>query len=229
MAVGYGTWYNQLANAGPQFAVNLVDGLVTTLVVLIILSIGYIVTKLLVFALNTALEKIKFEKFLRSHGVHDALLGFTATSLLTLLLGLAVMVSFLGVAAEVVNINVLTTISIWMLSYLPSLVEGVAIIAIALMAADYICDNLGKAEHVPFINALTIAIKVFIAYNALVIALPLVLPNASVALLETTFQLVIGALALGLGLGMAIAIGLGFKDTIADIAKKNKPKLMRTF
>ena len=55
----------------------------------------------------------------------------------------------------------------------------------------------------------------------MVIALPLVLPNADVEILKTTFFLIVGAFARP-SAGLAIAIGLGTKDTIAAVQEKQK-------
>ncbi|MEM2963519.1 MAG: hypothetical protein QXW70_02395 [Candidatus Anstonellales archaeon] len=224
MAVEYGELYLRLANSGVDFVTNIVEGVVAALLVLIILSIGYIVARALVFVLKKALLQIKFEKFLAMHGIHDALFGFTATSLLSLLLGLAVMVAFLGIAADVAGVPTLVAIADWAGGYIYSFTQGVVVLAVALIAADYVTDNLTRAKHVPFLNLLGVGIKVFIAYNALVMALPLLIPDVSVELLTTSFQLAIGAIALAVGLGGAIAIGLGFKDAVAEIAKKKKSK-----
>ena len=70
-------------------------------------------------------------------------------------------------------------------------------------------------------------VTLFIAYNALVIAMPLLLPSADPSLLVWSFLVLLGAFAIALGFGAAIAIGLGMKDTVADIAKKHKDKFDR--
>ena len=113
------------------------------------------------------------------------------------------------------------------LGYLPSLVQGLIIVLAALMAADYLTDRIKSSKKLPFANSVGILVQLFIAYNALVIALPLLLPSADPSLLVWSFLVLLSAFAIALGFGSAIAIGLGMKDTVADLAKKHKDKFNR--
>jgi len=115
------------------------------------------------------------------------------------------------------------------MGYLPSLLQGVIIIMAALMAGDYVTDRMKESKKMPFANTVAIAVEVFIAYNALVIAMPMLLPAADPSLLVWSFLVLLSALALALGLGAAIALGLGMKETVADVAKKHKDKINRLF
>ncbi|HIH18379.1 TPA: hypothetical protein HA225_00200 [Candidatus Micrarchaeota archaeon] len=77
----------------------------------------------------------------------------------------------------------------------------------------------------PFANSVAIVIELFIAYNALVIAMPLLLPAADPSLLIWSFLIMLAAFGIALGFGAAIAFGLGMKDAVADVAKKHKSKI----
>jgi hypothetical protein len=114
-------------------------------------------------------------------------------------------------------------------SYLPMLVQGIIIIMIALLAGDYIGDRIKTSKKVPFANSVALAVDLFIAYNAIVIALPLLLPAADPSLLVWSFLVLLSAVAIALGFGSAIALGLGMKDSVADVAKKHKDKINKFF
>jgi hypothetical protein len=101
------------------------------------------------------------------------------------------------------------------------------ILLAALMAADYLTDRIKESKKLPFANGIGLLVTLFIAYNALVIAMPLLLPSADPSLLVWSFLVLLAAFAIALGFGAAIAIGLGMKDTVSDIAKKHKDKFDR--
>lgn len=211
-----------LAKVGENFVVTLAD----LVVVLLFLFIGYAVAKFLSYFLHRFLEKIKLEEWIKDREMHDALLGFSLTTILDKLMKLLVVAVFLGVAAESVGFVFLRDIVLWFVGYVPWLIQGVVILVLALLAGDYVTDKI-KTAKIPFARPLAIVLEVFIAYTALVIALPLVLPNANVEILKTAFVLLVGGVVLAIGLGLAIAIGLGAKDAVSDIAKSKKKELER--
>jgi len=146
----------------------------------------------------------------------------TLTGLATMLVKLVIIASFLGIAADVTNIEFLRGLVTAFINYVPMLLQGLVIIVLAMLAIEYVTDRIEAGKQIPFAKTVAMVAKAFVAYTALVIALPLVLPSADVELLRVSFYLLVGSLAVSLGLGMAIAIGLGLKDTVSDLAKKRK-------
>jgi hypothetical protein len=213
-----------LITSGRGFVGNLLEGLIAFGILVVVLAIGLFVANLLGQILREFFSRLKLEKFLESHGVHDAFVGFTFTGIAVALLKLYVMVAFLGIAADIVKIGLIATLAMQAMNYLPSLLQGLIIVMAALMAGDYITDKMKESKKIPFANSVAIAVELFIAYNALVIAMPMLLPAADPSLLVWSFLVLLSALAIALGLGAAIAIGLGMKDTVADVAKKHKDK-----
>jgi len=136
-------------------------------------------------------------------------------------------VAFLGIAAEIIQMPMLYMLAAQAIIYLPSLAQGLVILLVALMAADYLNDKIKESKKLPFANGIGVLVTLFIAYNALVIALPMLLPAADPSLLVWSFLVLLSAFAIALGFGAAIAIGLGMKDTVSEIAKKNKDKFSR--
>lgn len=216
----------RLAEAVSLVAKDFVVGLASIIVVLFFLVLGWLVGKILVRILHAFLEGIQLEEKLEKKGVHDALLGFTATGILSTFVKLATYAVFLGIAASVVKLGFLELLVLRFIDYVPLLIQGVTVLALFMLGADYVTDRI-KASKVPFSKILGIAVEVLIVYTGVVIALPLVLPGADVEILKTTFSLILGGLVLAVGLGLAIAIGLGTKDTIASVAKKKEKTLER--
>jgi len=194
-------------------------------VFVLIMAAGWYVAGLLAIVLRRFASEIKIEKYLEKHGVHDAFLGFTITDIVVALLKLYVLVAFLAIAGGVIKVPMLAFLSAQIIGYLPMLFQGLVILLAALLAGDYITDRIKSNKKLPFANAIAIVIEVFIAYNALVIAMPMLLPAADPSLLVWSFLIVLAAFGIAFGFGSAIALGLGLKDTVADIAKKNRKKI----
>lgn len=221
-------FYPPLQNAIENVLQNFVEGVAELLIVLIFLLIGYIVSKFLIHILDKFLEYFKLEERLEEKGVHDALAGFTLTHILSIIVKLLTVSVFLGIAASVTNLTFLGNLVWWFIGYVPLLVQGIVVLVLALLAGDYVTDRIKQAK-IPFSRFIALVTEVFIAYTAIVVALPLVLPNVNVEVLKTAFTLVLGAFAVALGLGFAIAIGFGLKDTVADVAKSKRKDIEKMF
>jgi len=225
--MAYGEMLGQLQTNTTGFVGGVLEGLAAFCILVIIMFVGVAVANVLGKVLRLFFKELKMERFLASHGVDDALVGFTFTDVAAAVLKLYIVVAFLGIAADVVKVPMLTYVSVQAISYLPSLVQGLIILIAGLMAGDYITDRIKTSKKIPFANTVAMLIELFIAYNALVIAMPLLLPAADPSLLIWSFLVVLGALAFAIGLGAAIALGLGLKDTVAEVAKKHKDKFNR--
>jgi len=218
---------DQLQASAVGFIGGLLEGVFAFCVLVAIMLIGIYVADLLGRVLKEFLKRVRLEKFLESHGVHDAFLGFTLSGIAIILLKLYVVVAFLGIAADAIKTPMLLVIAGQAIAYLPSLAQGLIILLAALMAGDYLTDRIREHKKLPFANTIGIIVELFIAYNALVIALPLLLPAADPSLLVWSFLVLLAAFAIAVGFGAAIAIGLGMKETVAGIAKKHKDKFDR--
>jgi hypothetical protein len=214
--------YARLAEALALKAVDFVSGLAAFLVVIIFLALGWLVSKVLTWLARHFLDEFKVEAELKKHGIDDSLWGFTFTDVAVVFIHLLTLSAFLGMAADIVNLNFLSDLVLWFIGYVPLLLQGLVVLVLALMAGDYVTDRIKKSKVVPFANFVGVFIEIFIVYTAIVIALPLVLPNADVEILRFTYYIVLGAFAVALALGLGIALGLGLKDTVSDIAEDKK-------
>jgi len=218
---------DQLQASSVGFLGSLLSGVFAFCILVAVMLIGIWIANLLGNVLKEFFRRIKFEKFLEGHGVHDAFLGFTLSGIAIIMLKLYVVVAFLGIAADIIQMPMLYMLAAQAIVYLPSLAQGLVILLVALMAADYLNDKIRENKKLPFANGIGILVTLFIAYNALVIALPMLLPAADPSLLVWSFLVLLSAFAIALGFGAAIAIGLGMKDTVSEIAKKNRDKFSK--
>ncbi|MBI5061775.1 MAG: hypothetical protein HZB67_05690, partial [Candidatus Aenigmarchaeota archaeon] len=204
---------------------NFVEGIGALVVVILFLVVAWVVSKILVHILKRFLEEIQLEEKFREHGIHDALLGFNFTHVLAMLLKLTVYAAFLGIAAETVNLKFMTSIVLWFVGYVPLLVQGIVILLFAMLAADYVTDHIKKTKVIPFANFVGVFFEVFVVYTAIVMAIPLILPNADTEILRFTYYIILGAIGFALALGLGIALGLGLRDTVAKVAEKKRPEI----
>ena len=217
----------QLQASSANFLGSLLSGVFAFCILAAVMLIGIWVANLLGPVLKEFFQRAKLEKFLEGHGVHDAFFGFTLSGIAIILLKLYIVVAFLGIAADMIQMPMLFMIATQAIGYLPSLAQGLVILLAALMAADYLTDRIKESKKLPFANSIGVLVTLFIAYNALVIAMPMLLPSADPSLLVWSFLVLLSAFAIALGFGAAIAIGLGMKDTVAEIAKKNRDKFSK--
>lgn len=219
----------QAQTGATSFLNNILQGVYAIVILAVLLFVGVYIAGWVGKVLKAFFDKIKFEKFLEGHGLHDAFLGFTLSGIMSVLVQLYIVLAFLGIAADVVNVPMLSYFSLQAINYYPLLLQGLVVLLFALMAGDYLTDKIKTSKKLPFANNIALLVEFFIAYNALVIVLPMLFPAASPTLLIWSFMAILGAFVLAFGLGAAIAIGLGLKDTVAEVAKKNKDKFNKLF
>ena len=213
---------SKLTDSLSGFVAQFVNALIAIVIISVYLIIGYGIALFLNAIIVRVFDEIEIEKKIRRHKLNQLLLGYTLTGITTVLVKLFVVLAFLGTATQVVSLGLITDIIKWMVIYIPSVVEGIIVIVVGLVFADYLARIIRKSNELPITNIVAGITQLFIAYIALVLALPLILPGVKVAILEKAFELFLGAGAIAIGFGLAIAFGLGMKDAIAVAAKKNQ-------
>lgn len=207
---------------------NFVNAFADLIVLIGFLVIGYIVGRFVSYLVKNFLKRVKFEKWLEERGIADALPGFTLTGVFDKIIKLVSIAVFLGIAAEVTELVFVRDLVLWFIGYVPLLLQGLAILILALIGGDYVTDRI-KASNIPFARFIGVVFEVLVVYTALVISLPLILPNADVDILKNAFTLIITGVILAFSLGFAIAFGLGAKDVVREVAKKKEKDLEKLF
>jgi len=212
----------QLSNSAQTFVQGFVNVIIAILIILVFLVIGYIVAKIISKIINEILKNIKFEKILNKAKIPPKFAGFTATGIILVLAELFIVLAFLGAATDLplVQLGVITEVIKWIIGYIPILIQGLIVLVVAMIFANYVSDIIRKSEKIPLANAIAFIIQLFIGYAALVMAIPLILPNADVGILKSAFEWFIAALAIAFGIGLGIATGFSLRKPIERAAEK---------
>lgn len=203
-------------------AIRIVEAVWAIIAIAVFLVIGVIVAKIVAWIIGKALEGVKLEAFLKKHKVHNAMLGFSLTQIIQALIGLYIIFVSLGAAAQMISINYVSNIILKILGYIPSLAQGILLIVAALLIADYVTNWIKEKKSVVFSHQIGVAIEVLVAYIAVVLALPLILPNVDITILLELFKLLLTGLVIAICGGFALALGLGLKTPIEKAASKNQ-------
>jgi hypothetical protein len=213
--------YEKISDSLIKFAGQATDAILAILVILIFFAIGFIIAIIIGKIVEKIIKTSKIEKTL-TRKEEFVVAGFPITDIVTFLIKVFVIFAFLGAATEIVQLGFITNVIAWITGYLPRLVEGVVVILGALILSDYVVKIIRKSKDIPVVNLTALVVQIFIAYVALVIALPLILPSVDVTILTQAFIWFVGACAIAIGVGLGIAMGLGLREPIAEAAKKHK-------
>ncbi|MFH1240204.1 MAG: hypothetical protein V1672_03225 [Candidatus Diapherotrites archaeon] len=197
---------------------------IAVVVILAFFVVGYAVALAINWLIVRALEfkHITLEERIKKRGLEKALMGFSITKLITLFVKVYVVFAFLGAAADILAINFISRVVSAFLTYLPSLAQGVAIVAGTMLVATYVGNHITADRNMRFGNYIAAGFKIALTYVALLMALPLVLPNVSVDPLMSILSYLMLVLVVGVGLAVGLAVGLGLKEPIAKAAMKNQ-------
>lgn len=209
--------------------VNIVISLIIGLALLVI---GYGVAVVIETILKRAFERSRIEEKLKEQGLSGALLGFSLSGIITGLIKWIVFLWFLVSAISVIEnaflvykegaaTPVLTSFLVSFVNFLPALLQGIIVLIVGFLLADYLAGAVRKGMKVQA-NTVAAAVKVIVVYFAVTIALSNPAYGINVGIITTIFNYFVLAVAVGLGGGIAIALGLGLKDSISRVAKKHE-------
>ncbi len=164
-----------LMDFGNTLLTRTTDALYVAIVFAVLFLVGLVVAKIVNSVIKEILKKGKLEDTIKAKGLENALLGFKVTQVITTLIGLYVVLVFLGAAADIVNIGSFTGTINGLIGYLASFSQGVIIVGIVLFIATYITNVIKKSGKFLFANQAASVLKFIIAYLGLILALPLLL------------------------------------------------------
>ena len=174
---------------------------------------GYIVASLLGGVTKDVIKKLKVEKMLKQAGVGGNIVSISIANVTSIIVFFYVFLFFLALGGEVARLKFLLLWSQSAMAYLTSAVQGVVILAVGFVIGGYLSKVIAHEESM-WHRAAGFFTELFIEYNALVIALPMLLPNADVSILKSSFLVMLFGISLGGALAMGIGLGLGAQDVI---------------
>ncbi|MBI1973805.1 hypothetical protein HYS54_03245 [Candidatus Micrarchaeota archaeon] len=206
-----------------SLGLNAVEGVKAAIIVLVFLAVGWIIAWAVARVVIEIFKRVKLEQAFKDRGIPFEVAGFSMTRVVALLLRVFIVLGFIGagVANSGTGLQELRPIIMGFVFYVPHLIVGLIVLIAGLVLARYLADVVRRSEEVPAAHMAAIVVQVFVAYAAIVTALPEILPRVDVSILSDAFKWFVAAAGIAIGIGVGIAIGLGLKDQIARTASQH--------
>ncbi len=194
----------------------LLPGLVT-LVLLFIL--GYILGTLLKAFVKQFLNSIKFEKYLKAHGLEDSLGKVELTEVIAQIFKYYLWLLVLQIALTQLGpgLSALTDFIREMIFIAPVVLGSVALVVVAAIFGEWVREKIVEVGKEPYLKTLGKLFKYFIIFLAIIVGLDTL--NFQTAIIKMVIMAVLVAVAVGFGLAVGIAFGLAGQDTAKDLIK----------
>jgi len=208
-----------------QIGKFLLDGLL----VIIILIIGWIISRVIKTIVTKGLRTVKLDELSGSIGLNELLDKGGITYSLSELMGvicywLAILVSFM-VAINAVGLTIAADLLNKIVLYIPNVIAAIFILVLGMFVATILrnivitaANNAGLSQTrllSKVVEVIVIAFSIFVALEQLKIG---------IRITELTLSIILGAV----GLGLALAFGLGCKDIagkfVNELIEKVKSK-----
>ncbi len=202
-------------------AVNTFNVLVASAIVVLFVLLGIFVAAIINRIIRHLFEKVGVEEVMKKMDVTNALRGFTVTGIVTALVKVYVVLAFLGAAANLIELNFFVTVIHQVISYIPMFIQGLLIIIGAVVLTHY-KRRVIRETKIPFAHQIALLSTGLVLYIAVIMALPLILPNVDTSSLLMILQTFMISLFVAIALGFGLAIGLGLKEPIAKAGLKHQ-------
>lgn len=195
---------------------NFIIGLPSLIYAIIWLIVGLIIGKVIGRIVKEILIKAKLDEFI----VEKEKLKIKFSDLFATISRWVIYLVFIVIAAEALNIAVITSLVSSAIGFLIGVVEATIIVIVGYSLALYIKDKVmgTKTVYGDFVGKILFFL---ILYVSIALALPFV--GIDVTLINWILIVIVASL----GLGFAIAIGLGMKDVMRDFAKDYAKKFRK--
>ncbi len=185
---------------------------------ILLLLVGWIISGVLYKFIRGTIVTIGLEKTLKNYGV-DTVGGINISHATATLIKVYVFLLFAWEGVRQLGLEIFSEFMRGLMSYIPEVILGLAMIIFALMVADFTGTRIKKSK-VQFAASLAVVAQVVITLVGVTIALPK-FGIEDVEIIKYSFLIIV----LCMGLGFAIAMGLGLKDSFAKIGGRYTKKL----
>jgi hypothetical protein len=212
----------QLLNPVQTIGYSLINFVISLLFAAVIIALGYVVAWAVHWAVKSALDRAKIDKWLRKNNL-DKSIGFASVSGLgASLVKWYIFLIFLIPAVEFISLGGLTSLLVGIVSWLPRVIVAIAVMMFGLILADFVSDCMSKAKG-PAVKHMSNLVRILIIVVVAVIALQEL--HLKLQLAESTFLIVLTGITLALSLAVGIGFGLGLRDEAKVLVKKWVKKL----
>lgn len=194
---------------------------------LIILIIGWIIAKMIKWAVLRVLKAIKFNNLTGKLGINDYLskggINTTGAGLIASLVYWIIMLSVLNTFFNSLGLEVVSTLLNSVILYIPNIIVGCILLVVGMYLAEFVSGFVVatlKAGSFDNSNAETLGKVAHTVVMFFVAAMVLSQLGIGKEIVQSVVQIVLG----GLGLAVAIAFGFGGRDWAGHIVNKYFPK-----
>lgn len=195
--------FSKLINQSSTFISNLLSAIV-------ILVIGWLVAKICSWVIRTALEKLGADKLGEKIQDLEVLkkykLEFKLSKLIATVAYVFIMLFLSVSAADTLGVPAISNMFLMLVNFIPKLIVALIMILVGLFIADYarkFVETICKSFNISSGKLIGMAVFFFISFISIILALGQAGINTK--LLESSFNIIIAALALSFSIGYGIA------------------------
>jgi small-conductance mechanosensitive channel len=209
-----------MSDALMQMVYSVIAFLPNLVAAIIILLIGWLVGRLLGKVISGILDKIGVDDALLKTSVGKAIeqSGTSVVTFFDLIVRWFIYLIAIVAAANVLQLEFLTTLFQNIVVYLPHVAMFLIILIAGFIMVDYFADLLdgwGKTQDIEFLGLIIMLLRVFFYFIILILALSQLLIDLTI--IYTFVTPIAWGVGIGLGAGIAIFIGFGLKDRAPQI------------
>ncbi|WP_291785529.1 hypothetical protein [Cecembia sp.] len=203
-------WAEVTLNAFLKMGEQLSSNLLSVLGAVIILVLGWLITRLITFVLGKVLEKSKIDglskKLNESKSFGNSKIEFDLSKVILAFVKWIMYLVFLTVAADILNWTVISNEITNLLAYLPRLFSALALLIIGLYIANFIKKAIkGFLEAIAFSGAGLVSSIIFFIIAVIFILTALNQAGIDISVITGNLIIIVG----GVVLTLVISIGVG--------------------
>jgi len=196
---------------------NTVNILPNLLAALVIFVIGWGAGSIFGSLTRKILNSIKFEQYLKSHGLEDALGKVQLTGIICQLVKYTVWLVFIQQAVLLVHLGAISAFIGNILSYAPVVLGSIAVVVAAAIFGEWVFEKFVESGKEPYLKTAGKMAKYLIISLSVIVGLDTVGFDTSIIkiLVLTASQ----GISWGVALAFGLAFGLGGQETAKDFIK----------
>ncbi|MBD3164125.1 hypothetical protein GF323_02920 [Candidatus Woesearchaeota archaeon] len=188
----------------------------------IIVIAGYLISAFIGWIIRKLLYKVNVDKRLRKLDLHDSIGDVSIAKLAGIILKWYIFILFLDQAVDFLDFGPLSVFISRIVSWMPSLILGVAIIIAGLILIDFIVHKMLELRN-RYIKVIANIIKVILIIVVIFTAIEQLGIKTDIA--KNIFLMVIGAVLITFSLALGIGLGMSLKDELRPFIKNYRKKL----
>jgi hypothetical protein len=213
-------WKELTFNSLNEMGISIMNAVPNILGAILILLIGWLITKLVVYLLRKVLKVIKIDKLTDIVNEKDLFgkvdLKFNVTTVIVGFVKWIMFLVFLIVAADIMNWEIVSVEIGKLLSYLPKLFSAIALFMVGIYIASFIRNAIqGVFESFDLSGAKIISSLVFYIIAIIITVTALNQAGIDTDIITNNLTIILGAFLAA----MALGFGIGSKDVIADLLR----------